>query len=45
MVPISDCNPGLPPVGRILNKNEFILEIDPVLKKVIQSENVFVSYL
>ena len=35
MVPISDCNPGLPPVGRILNKNKFILEIDPVLKKLL----------
>ena len=41
---VCDFNPGLPPVGRIVNKNKFILEIDPVLKKVIKSENVFVSY-
>ena len=41
---VCDFNPGLPPVGKILNSNKFILNLDPVLKNVIRSDKVFVSY-
>ena len=41
---VCDFNPGLPPVGKILHKNKFILNLDPELKKVVNGENVFVSY-
>ena len=41
---VCDFNPSLPPVGRILNKNKFILGLDPTLKNVIQPSKVFTSY-
>ena len=41
---VCDFNPALPPVGRIVNQNKFILNLDPSLKKVILPEKVFVSY-
>ena len=41
---VCDFNPGLPPVGKILHRNKFILSLDPALKKDIKASNVFVSY-
>ncbi|KAL5258256.1 hypothetical protein ACHWQZ_G013033 [Mnemiopsis leidyi] len=41
---VCDFNPGLPPVGKILNRNKFILNLDPALKKEVKPNNVFVSY-
>ena len=41
---VCDFNPGLPPVGKILNRNKFILNLDPALKKDVKPNNVFVSY-
>ena len=41
---VCDFNPNLPPIGRIINKNKFILDLDPALKSVIHPSKVFVSY-
>ena len=41
---VCDFNPSLPPVGKILHQNKFILDVDPTLTKIIKPENIFVSY-
>ena len=41
---VCDFDPNLPPIGKIVNKNKFILDLDPLLKSVIQPSKVFVSY-
>lgn len=41
---VCDFNPALPPVGRILNKYKYILELDGELTKVIDPKQIFVSY-
>ena len=41
---VCDFDPNLPPIGKIVNKNKFILGLDPLLKSVIHPSKVFVSY-
>ena len=41
---VCDFNPALPPIGKIFNQHKHILELDPILKKAIPTNNVFVSY-
>ena len=41
---VCDFNPAYPPVGRIINKNKFLLKLDPLLVKTIPPEKIFVSY-
>lgn len=41
---VTDFNPGLPPIGKILHQNKHILSLDPELVKIIKPEKVFVSY-
>lgn len=41
---VCDFNPSLPPVGKIVYQNKFILGLDPALGRIVKPENVFVSY-
>ena len=41
---VCDFNPALPPIGKIINKYKYILDLDAGLKNIIPKERVFVSY-
>ena len=41
---VCDFNPGLPPVGKFINKYKYILELDDELVKIINPNHIFVSY-
>ena len=41
---VTDFNPGLPNIGRILNKHKHILKLDPVLMKAVQPDGIFASF-
>ena len=41
---VCDFNPALPPIGKILNQHKDIVELDPIFKKAIPTNKVFVSY-
>ena len=41
---ITDFNPALPNVSKILNKHKYILDIDPELSQIINPDNIFASF-
>ena len=41
---VCDFNPALPPVGKIIHKYKYLLELDEGLKEIINPGKVFVSY-
>ena len=41
---VIDNNPELPPMNKITNKHKYLLEIDEELTKIIEPDNIFVSY-
>ena len=41
---VCDFNPDLPPVGKFISKHKYLLKLDPKTCKVINPDNVFVSY-
>ena len=41
---VTDFNPGLPNIGRILNRHKHILKLDPVLCKVVAPDGIFASF-
>ena len=41
---VIDYNPSLPPLSKIINKHKYILSLDNKLEKIINPENIFVSY-
>ena len=41
---VTDFNPGLPNIGRILNRHKHILKLNPVLCKVVDPNGIFASF-
>ena len=41
---VTDFNPGLPNIGKILNSNKHLLRLDPELCKVVKPEGIFASF-
>ena len=41
---VTDFNPGLPNIGKILNKHKHIIELDQALTKVINPKGIFASF-
>ena len=41
---VMDYNPALPPLNKIIYKHKYILKLDNELSKIINPENIFVSY-
>ena len=41
---VTDFNPGLPNIGRILNRHKHILKLDPVLCKVVDPDGIFAFF-